>query len=76
MEPTYRLEEELVDRLATEVDETSKMAVARQYGFSASYIDRVLKEQAPVSWRLARAMGSRREVWFAPLEACAEVSED
>jgi len=60
-------QDQLLARLRLEVDQESQPIVARRYGFSQSYLNRVLKERTPVSERMAEALGYRRVVRFEPL---------
>ena len=60
-------QDQLVARLRLESDQESQPIVARRYGFSQSYLNRVLKGQSPISPRLAESLGYRRVVRFEPL---------
>ena len=60
-------QEQLVKRLRLEAEQESQPIVALRYGFSQSYLNRVLLGQSPISVRLAAALGYRRVVRFEPL---------
>ena len=61
--------EQLVRRLEREVAEAgTKADVARKYRISQQYFGEVLRRSTPISDRLARAMGYRREFRFVRLE--------
>ena len=60
--------EQLIERLRFEADQETRSGIARRYGFSVSYIARVLDEEAPISEKLGERMGFTRTTVWVPLK--------
>ena len=60
--------EDLVRRLALEVEQETAAGVGRRYGFAPSFLIRVVQGDERVSRRLAKAMGFERVVVFKRAE--------